>query len=233
MIVGQQKPIEEIIGMIERYQKILVLGCGACVTVCHAGGEKEVQTLSAALRLAFKKQGSEKLITEGTTIRQCEWEFCEPFVEQIKKADCVLSLACGVGVNFLAGRIGNKPVFPGLDTSFYGAVVEHGVFVEMCAGCGKCILHLTGGICPVARCAKTIMNGPCGGCKDGKCELGDRDCAWYLIVQRMKDLGTLEKLYDIIPPKDWRTARDGGQRKLVREDLRIAATAPTTEEQGR
>lgn len=233
MIVAKQKPLEEIIEFIEPYEKVLILGCGACVTVCQAGGEAEVKTLASALRLAFKKKGKEKSISEGVTIRQCEWEFCEPFVEEISGVNAVLSLACGVGVNFLAERIGKTPVLPGLDTTFYGGVVEHGHWAEMCAGCGKCILHLTGGICPVARCAKTILNGPCGGCQDGKCELGDRDCAWYLIVKRMEELGALDKYLEIQPPKDWSTARDGGPRTYIREDLLTQKAETGEEDEGR
>ena len=118
------------------------------------------------------------------------------------------------------------PVFPAVNTTFMGSTVEHGVWEERCAGCGECILHLTGGICPVARCAKSIMNGPCGGTQDGMCEISTPehpvDCAWALIVERAKQLGTLEQLKEVLAEKDWSTGRDGGPRRRVREDLRIA-----------
>lgn len=233
MIVGERKPLEEIKGLVAPYRRVLVLGCGACVTVCQAGGEQEVKTLASLLRLASAKEGQPKEVLEGTTTRQCEWEFCEPFMAQVKTCDAVLSMACGVGVNFLATRIGNIPVFPALDTSFYGAVIEHGKWAEMCAGCGECILALTGGVCPVARCAKTIMNGPCGGSRGGKCEISrpgrEVDCGWALIVERMKALGTLDKLRTIVPPKNWATGRDGGPRTYVREDLVIQKPAAPSE----
>jgi hypothetical protein len=125
-----------------------------------------------------------------------------------------------VGVNFLADRIGNIPVYPGVNTSFYGAVPQAGVFVELCGGCGNCILHMTGGICPVVRCSKSLMNGPCGGTNKGKCEVSqDVDCAWYLIVERMKKLGTIEQLYTVQPPRNWSTSTHGGPRRLVYEHI--------------
>jgi len=141
-------------------------------------------------------------------------------MEEVRTYDLVLSTACGVGVNFLAQRIGNIPVYPGINTSFYCAVPKPGEFIELCAGCGNCILHLTGGICPIARCTKSLMNGPCGGTDKGKCEISQEvDCGWYLIVERMKQLGNLEALVEIQPPRDWSTAFHGGPRRIVLEHL--------------
>ena len=96
--------------------------------------------------------------------------------------------------------------------------MEHGTWLEMCAGCGDCILHLTGGICPVARCTKSLMNGPCGGTNDGKCEINpETECGWVLIVNRMKELGTLDKLSEINPPRDWSSSYHGGPRKVIKD----------------
>jgi hypothetical protein len=142
-------------------------------------------------------------------------------MDEVKKYDLILSTACGVGVNFLSDRTGSIPVYPGINTSFYGAVEAPGKFVELCAGCGNCILHLTGGICPIARCSKTLMNGPCGGTNKGKCEVSNEiDCAWYLIVERMKKLGTLDKLTEVLPARNWSTSRDGGPRRVSMEHVR-------------
>ncbi len=159
-------------------------------------------------------------IKQAAIERHCEPEFFEPVMDDVRTSDVVLSLACGVGVNFLSERIGNIPVYPGINTEFYGAVPKAGMFTELCAGCGNCILHLTGGICPIARCAKSLMNGPCGGTNNGKCEISqDVDCAWYLILERMKKLGTLEKLSEIKPPRDWSTGMYGGPRRIVLEHI--------------
>ncbi len=221
MIVGTQKPLEEIWAMVKDFKKVLVFGCNTCIAVCHAGGEKEAETIASLLKMKAKMENSDLLVDHKAIMRQCEPEYFAPIMEEIRKYDLVLSSACGVGVNYMSGIIGNIPIYPAVNTSFYGAVAEAGLFVELCAGCGNCIINLTGGICPIARCAKTLMNGPCGGTNKGKCEISEEvDCAWFLIVERMKQLGSLEKLSDIQPPRNWSTARDGGPRKLSLEHLR-------------
>lgn len=221
MIVGSQKPIDEIWGMVKGFKNILVFGCNTCVAICHAGGEKEAETIAALLRMRARQEGKEMTVNHLGVMRHCEPEYFEPVMEELKKYNLILSTACGVGVNFLSDRTGNIPVYPGINTSFYGAGEAPGVFKELCAGCGNCILHLTGGICPIARCAKTLMNGPCGGTNKGKCEVSDEiDCAWYLIVERMRRLGALEKLVEIQPPRNWATSRDGGPRRITMEHIR-------------
>jgi ferredoxin len=222
MIVGERKSFAQVKSFIENYRKILVVGCGSCATVCLAGGEAEVKTLASGLRIAFLREEKQREILEACVTRQCEPEFLEPLVERVRdeKVDAVLSLGCGVGVNLLAEKLEDIPVFPGLDTKFFGATVETGVWVEMCAGCGDCILDRTGGICPIARCSKSILNGPCGGSKDGKCEISpDTECAWAAIIERMKRLGTLDQLDEVVPCRDWSTGHFGGPRRVVHEDL--------------
>ncbi|MBW1973285.1 MAG: hypothetical protein DRP55_03130 [Spirochaetes bacterium] len=221
MIVAERKPIEEIVNMIRDFNKVLILGCGTCVAVCMAGGEKEVQVLAAQLRMIFSKEGKDIELIEDTIQRQCDKEYIEPIADKIRSVDAVLSMACGVGVQFTAEVVPEKIVFPALNTKFYGATIEEGVWSERCAGCGNCILDKTGGICPIARCSKRLLNGPCGGSNNGKCEISPEiDCAWQLIYDRLKALGQLEKLEEIIPAKNWQTSLSGGPRKVVREDLR-------------
>ncbi|GAB4486602.1 MAG: methylenetetrahydrofolate reductase C-terminal domain-containing protein [Thermodesulfovibrionales bacterium] len=222
MIVGQQKPFDEIWDMVKDFKRVLVYGCNTCVAICHAGGGKEAELIASMLRMKASQEGKEMTIDSAAIERHCEPEFFEPLMEKVRTYDLVLSTACGVGVNFLSERIGDTPVYPGINTSFYGAVPEAGFFVELCAGCGNCVLHMTGGICPIARCSKSLMNGPCGGTNKGKCEVSDQtDCAWYLIVERMKKLGTIEKLFEVQPPRDWSTARDGGPRRVSLEHIRV------------
>jgi len=224
VIVASQKPIAEIIELTRDHKKLIVIGCGACVTVCFAGGERETQALALGLRLAARREKRPVEITVEMNVRQCEWEFIEPLSEKIAAADAVVSTACGVGVQFLAERWPDKRILPGLNTSFMGGPIEQGVWLENCGGCGNCVLADTGGVCPVARCAKSMLNGPCGGSQNGKCEVSkDIDCAWQLIYDRLKLQGRLDQLTPLAPPKDWTPARDGGQRKVVREDLRLAA----------
>ncbi|MGQ9675716.1 MAG: methylenetetrahydrofolate reductase C-terminal domain-containing protein [Chloroflexota bacterium] len=222
MIVAEQKPLEEIRSMISGHKKILVLGCGTCVTVCFAGGQKEAGVLASSLRMAEQLAGNQVEIRDFTITRQCDPEYVAMVQEQLGDADLILSLACGVGVQSVAEAYKVR-VVPGLNTKFMGRNLEHGVWSEACAGCGDCILEYTGGICPIARCAKSIFNGPCGGSSGGKCEISpDVPCAWQLIYDRLTALGMVDKLTEIREPKDWSTARDGGPRKIVREDLQIS-----------
>jgi ferredoxin len=222
MIIAEQKPLEEIKGLIADARKVLVVGCGTCVTVCFAGGEKEAGILASSLRMSTKLDGNGKDVTHVTVQRQCEWEYIDPLAEQVGAVDLVLSLGCGVGVQALAERFPAKRVVPGLNTKFMGLPVKQGVWEERCQACGQCILHLTGGICPISRCAKRLLNGPCGGSQNGRCEINpDIPCAWQLIWERMTALGLQEQLLQIQPPKDWSTSRDGGPRRIVREDMQL------------
>jgi len=226
MIVAEQKPFEEIKAKIANANKVLVVGCGTCVTVCFAGGEKEVGVLASALRMATKIDGNAKQIDEAMVQRQCEWEYLDTLKDKIGEYDLVLSLGCGVGVQAIAEHFPNVRVAPGLNTAFLGLPVEQGVWAERCAACGNCILDLTGGICPIARCSKSLLNGPCGGSANGKCELSGKDrtidCAWDMIVRKLMERGELDKLLEIQPAKNWQTSRDGGPRRISREDLMLA-----------
>ena len=222
MIVGEQKSIEEIGKMIADYKSVLIVGCNTCVAVCHAGGEKEVGILASALRIKNKMEGKEQQIQEASIERQCEREFVEEIEKKIKEADCVLSLACGVGPQTIVEFYPDTIMLPGLNTTFYGMPKEQGFFVELCGGCGNCVLDRTVGICPIVRCSKSMLNGPCGGSQNGKCEVNSEiDCAWQLIYDRLKAQGRLDDMNEILPPKDWAPARHGGPRKMVREDLMI------------
>jgi len=221
MIVAERKPIDEIIGFVKNCKKILLVGCNECVTVCYAGGKKEVGILASALKMAFMKEGKELEITEVTLERQCDHEYLEEIRSIIDQYEAVISLACGVGVQFMAEKYFTTPIFPGLNTFFMGVTEESGVWTERCQGCGQCILGQTAGICPISRCAKRLLNGPCGGSTDGKCEINkELDCAWQLIIDRLKELGRLDDYDELIPIKDWSTERAGGPRKVVREDLK-------------
>jgi ferredoxin len=221
MIIAEQKALERIREMISSYDRVLVVGCGTCVSVCFAGGEKEVGILASSLRRADQVGGEERTIEEATIQRQCEWEFIDPLKDKAAGYDAVLSIGCGVGVQTLAEAMPGIPVLPGLNTTFMGLPTEPGVWAERCAACGDCMLDKFGGICPIARCSKSIMNGPCGGSSGGKCEIDSSvECAWQLIYDRLASRNELWRLEEVVEAKDWRSSRDGGPRKIVREDLR-------------
>ncbi|MBI2252284.1 MAG: methylenetetrahydrofolate reductase C-terminal domain-containing protein, partial [Armatimonadetes bacterium] len=214
MIIAERKPIAEILKNLAYYKKILIAGCNGCVAICMAGGEKEVGILAPLLSMAREKENSPLNIDTITVERQCEHEYNALIDPKIQEVEAILSTACGVGVQYLAERYPNLPVYPALNTSFMGGPIQAGVWKEFCGGCGNCILDLTGGICPIIRCSKSLLNGPCGGSEGGKCEVDPKsiDCAWQLIYDRLSRLNLLENLEKITPPKDWSTSRDGGPR---------------------
>jgi len=222
MIVAEQKSLEELKTLVSGAEKVVVVGCGTCVTVCFAGGAREAAIAASSLRMASKLEGNPQEVTDVTVQRQCEWEYLDQIAEQVKDADIVLSLGCGVGVQAIAEHFDQTWVVPGLNTKFLGLPTEQGVWAERCAACGDCVLGLTGGICPIARCSKSLLNGPCGGSEAGHCEINPEiPCAWQLIYDRLNSLGKLNVLLEFQPPKNWRTSRDGGPRKIVRQDLRL------------
>ena len=221
MIVAKGKPLEEIIEAVKDCDSILVAGCNECVTVCEAGGSKEVGILASALRLYFLNQGKKTQVGEITLQRQCDREYLIQAREAVEPYKMVVSLACGVGCQFMAEEFATMPVQPGVNTMFMGGALERGVWSERCQGCGSCLLASTGGICPVSRCAKRVLNGPCGGSSNGKCEISkDVDCAWQLIINRLKALGRMDDYEKIMPLKDWSSDRAGGPRTVVKEEVR-------------
>ncbi len=223
MIVGDRKPLEEIIGFIEDARNVLVAGCGTCVAVCMAGGEKEVQMLAQELRMASRLRSMEIEVSEATAQRQCDKEYLETIKNAVAGKDLVISMACGIGVQHMAERFAPVRVVPGINTDFLGVNWDIGEWKEYCQNCGDCVLARTGGICPVTRCSKSLLNGPCGGSANGKCEVNpDTDCAWQLIYDRMKALGRLDKLAEVEPVKSWKKSRDGGPRRLSRNDMKPA-----------
>lgn len=224
MIVADRKNVREIRDMVKDHKRILLVGCGTCVTVCLAGGEREVGIIGSALRMSLKLIDRGDVVVDECTIeRQCEDAFIDALASHAAEYDAICSFGCGAGVQALAERFPKTAVYPGLNTQFMGILESQGVWAEKCAGCGNCRLGEFAGICPITRCAKRLLNGPCGGSQDGKCEVrSDSDCAWQLIYDRASSLGVLNKLEAIAPPHDWSKGIDGGPRKVIREDQCIA-----------
>ena len=227
MIVADRKKIPEIRDMIKEHKRVLLVGCGTCVTVCLAGGERETGILGSALRMALRLEHRDVVVDECTIERQCEDAFIDILAQRAGEYDAICSLGCGAGVQALAERFASIPVYPGLNTQFMGILESQGVWTEKCAGCGNCRLGEFAGVCPITRCAKHLLNGPCGGSRDGKCEVSPNiDCAWQLIHDRATRLGILERFEQIVAPHDWSTGLDGGPRKVVRQDQCIVGLGP-------
>jgi ferredoxin len=220
MIVGEQKPFDEIWEMVKGHKQLIVFGCNTCVAVCHQGGNKEAEILTSLLRMRAIQEGIDIDIKSGGIERQCEHPFFDSAKELLDKSEAILSMACGIGVQFVVEKYGKIPVYPALNTTFLGDVIQDGIFTEKCQACGDCVLGVTGGICPVSRCCKRLFNGPCGGSSKGKCEISkDLDCAWQLVVDRLEALGKLNDYEKLAPIKDWSKDRAGGPRSFKLEDF--------------
>jgi ferredoxin len=216
MIIGERKPVEEIKEMIKTHRRVLNVGCGGCTSICLAGGQKEVDDLNAELKAAFQAANTSAQIDGFTIERQCNADFFSELDEMVAGYDALLSMACGAGVQFVADRYPEKPVYPALNTVFVGIDREIGWYEENCRTCGECVLGETGGICPVTRCAKGLFNGPCGGTTlEGKCEVNSEvPCAWYEIYERLKKQGRLDNILKIKPAREWENQT---QRSLIQE----------------
>ena len=204
MIVAERKPFEEIKESVNKYSKVLTVGCGTCVAVCLAGGEKEVASLNSELKMARSMEKSPIELGAKTVERQCDREFLAGLDDMVADYEAIISMACGVGIQFLAERFPDKPVLPGVNTTFMGANQDVGWYEERCRGCGTCVLAWTAGICPVTMCAKGLFNGPCGGTNEGYCEISnEQPCAWYKIHERLAKQGRLEDIMKIFPAQNW------------------------------
>lgn len=217
MIVGDIKPVKEIVDSTSEFKKIHIVGCGSCVSVCLSGGEREAGMLSLELGRKAHYTDAPPVITIDTILRQCELDIIQSYHELPEGTDAVLSLACGAGVQTMAEAFEPLPVIPALNTTFLGASLEPGIWTEMCRGCGDCLLTQTGGVCPIARCAKSLLNGPCGGTNGVSCEVDpDIPCAWAKIVRRLAKQNKRHLLCTIRETRDWRPAGGNGPRKRIR-----------------
>ena len=220
MIIGELKPIEEIAECLPEFRNVLILGCGSCVTVCLSGGDREAWALARELARSRYYPEHPPDFKVDTIQRQCERDLIETYLSIPEETEAVLSLACGAGVQTVADVFDTLPVIPALNTTFLGASDTPGVWREKCWGCGDCLLGVTGGICPVGRCAKSLFNGPCGGSQGGHCEVDPEiPCAWALIYYRLKKQGKLDLLTQIQSPRDWRPAGAEGPRERKRTGI--------------
>jgi hypothetical protein len=199
--ITRQKPFEEIAQQLQGFSRVFIAGCGTCATLTHTGGVEEVAAMKEQL------QSQDKLIT-GTVVipTACDditTALAEEYGSAIQSAHAVLVMACALGVHRMGQNV-TKPVVPALDTLFIGMDDGHGVFHEVCAQCGQCVLGEMAGICPITACHKGLLNGPCGGTNNGKCEVDkEKDCAWTLIYNRLKEQGRLDAMRKYQPPKNY------------------------------
>jgi ferredoxin len=211
--ITAQKPFDEISQALDGVEKVYLMGCGTCATMCHTGGKSEVLDMKDKLEAAGKKVTGWMVVP--TACDELTKDALEENAKDMEAADAILAMACAFGVQTIT-LYTDKPVYPALNTLFVGKEEAPGHFVEVCMQCGNCVLATTAGICPLVRCAKSLLNGPCGGSVDGKCEISpDTPCAWQMIYDRLAALGQLDKLDEIVPPRDWSTSPSGGPRRII------------------
>ena len=214
--ITAQKPFEELSEALSGAERIYVVGCGTCATMLHTGGKPEVLDMKEKLEAAGKKVTGWMVIP--TACDELSRDALGESAKKIEQADVILAMTCAFGVQTIA-LYTKKPVYPALNTLFVGKEEIPGHFTEVCMQCGNCILAKTAGMCPLVRCAKSLLNGPCGGSVGGKCEVSpDIPCAWQVIYDRLAALGQLDKLEEIVPIRDWSTSREGGPRTIIISD---------------
>lgn len=206
MIITRNKPLDDILRFISGKKKVFLIGCKLCATTCGTGGEAELKKMTKILEDNGKTVTGSAVLEPACSLLEVK-KLYRKHGPEIDGADAILSFACGGGTQAAAEGVTGKDVYPGNDTLFQGEITEMSLkgskFEQRCSLCGECMLAVTSGICPVTRCPKGLVNGPCGGIKKGKCEVDENlDCAWLLIYERLKKLGRLDEMKKVSPPKD-------------------------------
>jgi len=211
--ITSQKPADEVMKYVSKCQKVYIIGCGTCATLCHTGGKSEVLAMKKKLEEAGKEVPGWMIIP--TACDELTKYALEAEANVIEKADCILAMTCAVGVQMIALHRPDRAIYPALNTLFIGMEESPGIYKEVCLQCASCVLGRTAAICPLVRCAKSLFNGPCGGSSGGRCEISkDVPCAWQMIYDRLVELGRLDELEEIAPYKDWSVAVTGGPRRI-------------------
>ncbi|MBI2869096.1 MAG: methylenetetrahydrofolate reductase C-terminal domain-containing protein [Chloroflexi bacterium] len=227
--VTAQKPAEEVMRYLEKFRSVYVIGCGTCATLCRTGGKAEVLAMKQKLEDGGRKVTGWMVIP--TACDELTGEALRGAAAEIATADGVLAMTCAMGVQNIAFYLGKtRAVYPALDTLFLGMEESPGHFTEVCLQCGSCLLGRTAAICPLVRCAKSLLNGPCGGSTGGRCEISrDIPCAWQLIYDRLQETGRLEELDEIVLVKNWSTSLSGGPRRADIDSERGVVSGKTEE----
>jgi hypothetical protein len=203
MIISKSKGNQAVLDILEGVQSVFLLGCSECASLCGTGSPEALAAMKETLEAQGKKVTGTFVAKTGCQVLGSKVEL-KPYKEAVDAADAILVMSCGAGTQAMVELYKDKKVYPANDTTFLGNMTRFQHFDERCSLCGECIIDKTGGICPVTTCPKGILNGPCGGTNNGMCEVSPEiECAWAKIYARMERTGELEKMKEIIPPKDY------------------------------
>jgi len=224
-----QKPIEEIMGNLNEGERVFIIGCGNCAEKCRSGGEQQCKEMMVRLEIKGVKITGYAATESGTSL--CKLSAAKKLFEvdnkqKIENSDSFLVLACGQGVHTVIDATNGGNVHPGCDTIFGGETVTDDFITEYCSLCGECIIEATGGLCPVTLCSKGLLNGPCGGSKNGKCEVDkEQDCGWQLIYERLKKIGKLDLFDEYREPKNYNKWSHPRNLKLRKDTVTFKSLA--------
>ena len=220
VVITTKKPKEEVLEALNNYnvKKVLLISCGTCAALCQTGGTEGAEEMKEWL----DQEGFETIETaviEDICDNRVMKKDLRKLDAEVSESDAILTLGCGIGVQSIITVLQkshpNKPVLIANDTKFIGMTERIGRFYMRCRACGECYLNYTGGICPIATCAKSLMNGPCGGMVKGKCEVGnyEKDCGWILIYERLKAINRLDLFSVLRDARDW--SESGHQQEVI------------------
>lgn len=204
MIITRKRDHKQLLENVKDYNSFFLIGCSECATLCGTGGEPELLEMKELLESEGKKVTGTFVAKTGCQVLGTKVELKKNSKDEVDDADCILVMSCGAGTQSAVELYKDKPVYPTNDSLFLGNMTRMQMFDERCSLCGECILDKTGGICPVTACPKGLLNGPCGGTNEGKCEVSsDIDCAWTRIYNRLKAIKRLDDMKQMTGPKNW------------------------------
>ncbi len=210
MIITKKRDVKKLMENLKNYKSLFLIGCSECASLCGTGGDPELASMKEALEAEGKTVTGTLLPKTGCQTLGTKIELKKD-KEACAAADAIIVMSCGAGTQSAVEIFPDKPVFPANDSLFLGNMTRFQMFDERCSLCGECVLDKTGGICPVTACPKGLLNGPCGGTDNGKCEVSpDIECAWVRIYDRMKKTDQLEDFKEVLKPKDWSAGRKPG-----------------------
>ncbi len=218
--VTEQKKFEEVLELLGNFRKLYIIGCGTCTTQLHTGGRAEVLEMKKKLEETGRQVTGWMVIP--TACDELTNEALKESSKEISQAEAIVIMSCAYGAQTVSAGI-MKPIIPAVNTLFIGKETGPESMVEWCLQCGDCVIGVTAGLCPVTRCAKSLLNGPCGGSVNGKCEVSPEiPCVWQEIYDRLNALGMLDRIDKIQPAKNWKATHSGGPRRLVLKEKREA-----------